>query len=41
MMPIGINDQFGQTGKYRELLEAYELDEVHIAQKIIAFVKNN
>ena len=41
MMPIGINDQFGQTGKYKELLEAYELDEVHIANKIIAFVKNN
>ena len=41
MMPIGINDQFGQTGKYKELLEAYELDEVHIAQKIIKFVKNN
>lgn len=41
MKPIGIMDQFGQTGKYQELLQAYELDEVHIAEKIISFVKPN
>ena len=39
-LAIGINDEFGQTGKYKELLEAYELDSLHIASKIIKFVSN-
>ena len=38
-LPIGINDQFGQTGKYAELLKAYELDSQSVAHKIIKFVK--
>ena len=36
---IGINDEFGQTGKYRELLETYELDEKSVSSKIIEFLK--
>ena len=41
LLPIGINDEFGQTGKFKELLQAYELDSASIAEKIIKFVKNN
>ena len=37
---IGINDEFGQTGKYKELLEVYKLDAQNVAQKIIEFAKN-
>lgn len=39
MKPIGIQDEFGQTGKYRELLEAYKLDYNNIAKQIIEFMK--
>ena len=37
---IGINDEFGQTGKYQELLHEYKLDANNVAQEIIEFVKN-
>lgn len=37
--PIGINDEFGQTGKYRELLEVYKLDEKGVVQQIKEFIK--
>lgn len=37
--PIGINDEFGQTGKYRELLEVYKLDEKGVIQQIKEFIK--
>ena len=36
---IGINDEFGQTGKYKELLKVYKLDEEGIFQQIIDFLK--
>ena len=36
---IGINDEFGQTGKYRELLDAYKLDEKGVFQQIKEFIK--
>jgi len=38
-LPIGINDEFGQTGKYKELLEAYKLDQQSVLEKIIDFMK--
>ena len=37
---IGINDVFGQTGKYKELLEDYKLDAQNVAQEIIKFARN-
>lgn len=40
LKPIGINDEFGQTGKYKELLEEYKLDAQNVAQEIIEFAKN-
>ena len=39
MKPIGVQDEFGQTGKYRELLEVYKLDYNNIAKQIIEFMK--
>ncbi len=36
---IGIQDEFGQTGKYKELLEAYKLDEKNVSKQIIEFIK--
>lgn len=39
LKPIGINDEFGQTGKYKELLNAYNLDTESIAKSIIDFLK--
>lgn len=36
---IGVKDEFGQTGKYNELLNAYELDPASIAKSIIEFIK--
>lgn len=39
MLPIGINDEFGQTGKYKELLNAYKLDSQSILEKILKFMK--
>lgn len=38
MKPIGINDEFGQTGKYKELLNAYKIDSESIAKTIIEFI---
>lgn len=37
---IGIKDEFGQTGKYKELLEEYKLDANNAAKEIIEFFKN-
>ena len=36
---IGVNDEFGQTGKYRELLNAYDLDEKGVFKQIKEFIK--
>ncbi len=36
---IGLNDQFGQSGDARELLEYYGLTAEKLAEKIIGFVK--
>ena len=36
---IGVNDEFGQTGKYRELLDAYDLDEKGVFKQIKEFIK--
>ena len=41
MLPIGIEDEFGQTGKFKELLSAYHLDSESISKKIIKFMKEN
>lgn len=38
---IGINDEFGQTGKYKELLEEYKLDASNAAKEVIKFYKDN
>ena len=40
MKAIGIQDEFGQTGKYKELLEVYQLNEKHISEQVINFIKN-
>ena len=39
LLRIGINDEFGQTGKFKELLNAYNLDSESIAKSIIDFLK--
>lgn len=36
-LPIGVNDTFGDTGSYKELLEAYGLTAVNIADKASSF----
>ena len=40
LKPIGIKDEFGQTGKYKELLEEYKIDASNVAQEIIEFINN-
>lgn len=37
---IGIKDEFGQTGKYKELLEEYKIDAASVAKEIIDFINN-
>lgn len=37
---IGINDEFGQTGKYKELLAEYKLDAEQVAKEVINFMNN-
>ena len=39
MKAIGIQDEFGQTGKYKELLEAYKIDTNNVVNEIIQFLK--
>lgn len=38
---IGIKDEFGQTGKYKELLEEYKLDAKNVVNEIIEFTKKH
>ncbi len=40
-LPIGINDEFGQTGKFKELMNVYHLDSHSICEKIIKFINEN
>ena len=40
-LPIGINDEFGQTGKFKELMNVYKLDSKSLSEKIIKFVNEN
>lgn len=40
ILPIGVQDEFGQTGKYKELLAVYKLDSSNVAKQIIEFCKN-
>lgn len=37
--PIGVNDEFGQVGKYSDLLKAYKLTSQDIAQKVKEVIK--
>lgn len=37
--PIGVNDEFGQVGKYSDLLKAYKLTPQDIAQKVKEVIK--
>lgn len=39
LIRIGINDEFGQSGKPQELLEYYKLDAQSIANRIIEIIK--
>ncbi|MDR3248663.1 MAG: 1-deoxy-D-xylulose-5-phosphate synthase [Treponema sp.] len=39
-LPIGMEDSFGETGPYTDLLDAYGLSAKKIADKIKKFVKN-
>lgn len=41
VLPIGINDEFGQTGKFKELMNVYKLDSKSLSEKIIKFVNEN
>lgn len=38
--PIGVHDEFGQVGKYSELLKAYNLTPVDIVKKVKETLKN-
>ena len=38
MKAIGVQDEFGQTGKYKELLAAYKLDAKNVSRQIIEFI---
>ena len=38
MKAIGVQDEFGQTGKYKELLAAYKLDAKNVSKQIIEFI---
>ena len=40
LKPIGINDEFGQTGKYQELLHEYKLDANNAVKEIIRFFRD-
>jgi transketolase C-terminal domain/subunit len=37
--PIGVQDRFGETGPYGDILKAHGLDAASIAAEIRAFVK--
>lgn len=39
LLRIGMNDTFGETGTYEELLDKYELSAHHIERKVSDFVK--
>lgn len=41
LIRIGIEDEFGDTGKYEELLRFYKLDPESIAEKIKTVVRND
>jgi len=39
MLRIGVNDTFGESGTYSELLDKYGLSAHHIEEKILKFIK--
>jgi len=39
LLRIGVNDEFGQTGTYEELLDLYKLSAHHLEKKIYNFIK--
>lgn len=41
LIRIGIEDEFGDTGKFEELLKFYKLDPVSIAEKIKTVINND
>ncbi len=40
MLRIGVQDTFGESGKYEDLLEKYELNSEHICKKVKEFLYN-